>query len=35
MHERHEESFNCVEFSGGDGAVTREIVDDAPSLAIV
>ena len=30
MHERHQESFDGVELSRGDGVVTREIVDDVP-----
>lgn len=30
MHQWHQEGFDGVEFSRGDGAVTREIVDDAP-----
>ena len=30
MHERHQEGFDGVEFSRGDGAVMRKIVDDAP-----
>ena len=30
MHERHQEGFDGVEFGRGDGAVMREIVDDAP-----
>ena len=33
MHERHQEGFDGVEFSRGDGAVMREIVDDAPCMA--
>ena len=35
MHERHQESFNGVEFSRVDRAVMREIVDDAPCMAAV
>ncbi len=30
MHQWHQEGFDGVEFSRGDGAVTREIVDDVP-----
>jgi hypothetical protein len=30
VYERHQERFNSVEFGRGDGAVMREIVDDAP-----
>jgi hypothetical protein len=35
MHERHQEGFDGVEFCRGDGAVMREIVDDAPRMAVV
>lgn len=30
MHQWHQEGFDGVEFSRGDGAVPREIVDDVP-----
>ena len=30
VRERHQEGFDGVEFGRGDGAVMREIVDDAP-----
>jgi hypothetical protein len=35
MHERHQESFNGVELSRGDGAVMREIVYDMPYRAVI
>ena len=35
MHERNQEGLNGVEFSRGDGAVMREIVDDAPCMAVI
>ena len=35
MHERHQERFDGVEFSRGYGVVAREIVDDAPCMAVV
>jgi hypothetical protein len=35
VHERHQEGFDGVEFSRSAGTVTREIVDDAPCMAVV
>jgi hypothetical protein len=34
-HEWHQEGLDGVEFSGGDGPITREVVDDVPWLAVV
>jgi hypothetical protein len=35
VHERHQEGFDGVEFSRGDGAIMREIVDDPPCRAVI
>jgi hypothetical protein len=35
MHERHQEGFDGVKLSRTYGVVAREIVDDAPWLAVI
>jgi hypothetical protein len=35
MQKRHQESFDGVEFGRGNGMVMREIVDNAPWLAVI
>jgi hypothetical protein len=35
VYERHQEGFDGVEFSRGNGAIMREIVDDPPCRAVI